>query len=491
MEGFIPTGWYPTAARAVREGRVLVLNGRGLGSFANPKPAPERWTLGSQAEDVRPSFIPYMQTGTMSVIDPLTDESLDAYTKAAIELSPYRDAYLDAANLPGESVIYSRPGKPSPIEHVIYVVKENRTYDEVFGKLGKGNGEPSLTLFDESAAPNHYKLAREFVLFDNYYSNADVSADGHNWAMAGIAPDYTQRTWPSQYGGRLKYYGYEGGEPANTPPAGYIWSNAVSAGLSVRNYGEFTEVLRPTPADGTQVKVSDPSLAGITNLKYRGWDPDYPDVERVKVFLDDIKQFDAAGSMPRFMIVRLGNDHTAYTTPGKIAPRSMFADNDAALGQLVEAVSRSRFWPKTAIFVIEDDAQNGPDHVDSHRSLLLAVSPYTRRGAIDSTFYNQSSVLRTMELILGLRPMTHFDAAGRPLTTAFVAQPNPAPYQAEAPRISLTERNPPGSPTASRSLRFDLHQPDLGDDDEATGILWLALKNSVPPAPVRSYFSRP
>jgi len=491
MEGFIPTGWYPTAARVLRDGRVLVLNGRGLGSFANPKPAPERWILdGSGTADVRTSYIPYMQTGTMSVIDPLTDEALDGYTKAAIELSPYRDAYLDVANLPGNSVIYSRPGRPSPIEHVIYVVKENRTYDEVFGKMGKGNSDPSLTLFDETTAPNHYKLAREFVLFDNYYSNADVSADGHNWAMAGIAPDYTQRTWPSNYAHRSPYYGYEGTEPANSPPAGYIWSNAVSAGLSVRNYGEFTTVLKPTAPDGTQVKVDDPSLVGITNMKYRGWDTDYPDVERVKAFIDDVKQFDAGGAMPRFMIVRLGNDHTAYTAPGKIAPRSMFADNDAALGQLVEAVSRSRFWSKTAIFVIEDDAQNGPDHVDSHRSLLLALSPYTRRGVIDSTFYNQSSVLRTMELILGLRPMTHFDAAGRPLAAAFAAQPNAAPYQAEPPHISLTERNPEKSPTVARSLRFDLDQPDMGDDEEANRILWLALKNSAPPAPVRSYFSR-
>jgi len=373
---------------------------------------------------------------------------------------------------------------------VIYVVKENRTYDEVFGKLGKGNGDPSLTLFDETVAPNHYKLAREFVLFDNYYSNADVSADGHNWAMAGIAPDYTQRTWPNQYAHRSPYYGYEGTEPANSPPAGYIWSNAVSAGLSVRNYGEFVTALKPPAPDGTQSKVDDPSLAGITNVKYRGWDTDYPDVERVKAFLDDMKQFDASGTMPRLLIVRLGNDHTAYTAPGKIKPLSMFADNDAALGQLVETVSHSRFWSKTAIFVIEDDAQNGPDHVDSHRSLLLALSPYTRRGVIDSSFYNQSSVLRTMELILGLRPMTHFDAAGRPLTAAFAAQPNNAPYQAEAPRISLTERNPPGSPTAARSLRFDLSEPDLGDDDEATEILWLALKNSPPPPPVRSYFSR-
>ena len=499
MLGFIPAGWYPTAVRVLPGGRVLVLNGRGLGSRPTTTPAAARWAAARSDEDVRRNFVAYVQTGTMSVIDPLTDEALDNYTRAALELSPYRDAYLDVANIqtglqssPGESVIYSRPGRPSPIQHVIYIIKENRTYDQVFGKLGKGNGDPSLTLFDESAAPNHYKLAREFVLFDNFYVNADVSADGHNWAMAGIAPDYAQRMWPSNYGGRLKYYGFEGGEPANTPPAGYIWTNAISAGLSVRNYGEFVTNKPQAGPDGVQVaKVDDPSLAGITNLRYRGWDTGYTDIDRARVLLEDLKQFETSGSMPRLMIVRLGNDHTAGTVPGKIAPLSMFADNDAALGMIVEAVSKSRFWSNTAIFSIEDDAQNGPDHVDSHRSVLLAISPYTRRGIIDSSFYNQSSVMRTMELILGLRPMTHFDAAGRPLTAAFAAAPNAASYQAEAPRISLTERNPQNSPTAARSRQMDFREPDQINDDELNEILWLAVKNTPPPAPVRSYFSRP
>jgi hypothetical protein len=492
MMGFIPTGWYPTAVRVLPGGRTLVLNGRGLGSRPTTMPAAARWAGATSNEDVRQNFIANVQTGTMSVIDPPTDETLDSYTREALELSPYRDSFLDVANLPGESVIYSRPEKPSPIQHVIYIVKENRTYDQVFGKLGKGNGDPSLTLFDESAAPNHYKLAREFVLFDNFYVNADVSADGHNWAMAGIAPDYAQRLWPNQYGGRSKYYGFEGGEPANTPPAGYIWTNAVSAGLSVRNYGEFVDNKPQAGPDGIQVaKVSDPSLAGITNMRYRGWDTNYPDQDRARVLLEDLKQFEASNSMPRLMIVRLGNDHTAGTTPGKIAPLSMFADNDSALGMIVEGVSKSRFWSSTAVFVIEDDAQNGPDHVDSHRSVLLAISPYTRRGIIDSSFYNQSSVMRTMELILGLRPMTHFDAAGRPLTAAFAATAKPAPYQAEAPRISLTERNPPNSATAARSAHMNFLDPDQIDDDELNEILWLAVKNSPAPAPVRSYFSQP
>jgi hypothetical protein len=194
--------------------------------------------------------------------------------------------------------------------------------------------------------------------------------------------------------------------------------------------------------------------------------------------------------MPRLIVLRLPNDHTSGTTPGKIAPLSAFADNDSALGTIVEAVSRSPFWPKTAIFVLEDDAQDGPDHVDSHRSIMLAISPYTRRGIVDSSMYNTASVLRTMELILGLRPMTHFDAGARPMSAAFAMTPNPAPYAAEKPRMSLTERNPQNSPTAARSLKLDFSDADRADDDELNAILWLAIKKTDPPSPVRSYFSR-
>jgi DNA-binding beta-propeller fold protein YncE len=412
VEGFIPSGWYPTATRMLPDGRVLILNGRGVTA----------------------------QTGTLSVIDPLTDESLDKYTETAMSLTPYRDAQLDAASA-GDSVIVSRPERPSPIQHVIYIIKENRTYDQVFGKLGKGNGDPSLTLFDESAAPNHYKLAREFVLFDNFYVNGDESADGHNWAMAGIAPDYTQRMWPNQYAHRSSYYAFEGGEPANAPPAGYIWSNAIAAGLSVRDYGEFVENKKQAGPDGIQVaRVTDPSLQEIVNMRYRGFDPDYPDVERAKVFLDDVKQFESSGQMPQLMIVRLGNDGIDRT----------FTDNDSALGMIVQGVSSSRFWGSTAIFVTEDGAGNGMDHVDAHRSIVLAISPFTHRGAIDSSMYNQVSVLRSVELILGLRPMTQFDAAARPLTAAFTGASNAVPYAAEK-RRAAAERS--ATPVRSDSSR--------------------------------------
>jgi DNA-binding beta-propeller fold protein YncE len=496
LEGFVPSGWYPTAARALADGRLLILNGRGVASYPSRFAGPAARPAIPNEGDPRRDYVANMQTGTLSVVDPLTDESLDGYTKAAFGLSPYRDSQLDSTDLTGNSVLYSKPGQPSPIEHVLYIIKENRTYDQVFGKIGKGNGDPSLTLFDESAAPNHYKLAREFVLFDNFYANADVSADGHNWATAGIAPDYTQKMWPNEYGHRSSNYGFEGGEPANTPPAGYIWSNAVNAELSVRNYGEFVENKKQAGADGVQVDhLTDPSLRAITNMHYRGFDLDYPDVERARVFLSDLKEFEQSGTMPRLMILRLGNDHTNGATAGKLSPISLFADNDYALGMIVEAVSKSRFWAKTAIFAMEDDAQDGPDHVDSHRSVMLAISPYTHRGIVDSSLYNQSSILRTMELILGLRPMTQFDAAARPLTAAFDATASAAAYTAEKPRVSLTEKNQPGSTAALRSGRLDFREADRADDDELNDILWAAIKGTIngnqAPSPVRSYFSRP
>jgi hypothetical protein len=217
---------------------------------------------------------------------------------------------------------------------------------------------------------------------------------------------------------------------------------------------------------------------------------DYPDIERAKVFLADLAEFEKSGTMPKFMFLRIGNDHTSGTAAGKIAPLSAMADNDYALGMIVEALSKSKFWPATAIFVLEDDAQNGPDHVDSHRSPAYILSPYTRRGVIDNTMYNTTSMLRTMELIVGLRPMTHFDAAARPMWAAFTNKPDPRPYEAEKPRIPLDERNPATSATAARSARFDFSEADRIDDDEMNEILWRALRTTEPPAPVRSWFSR-
>lgn len=482
--GFIPTGWYPTAVRALADGRIVILNGKGLRSYPNPKgPSPlvkpEPPHMGVRVDE----YVGKMQNGTASFIDPPSETQLREYTQTVVNNSPYRDAKLDQ---PVPAVL-------SKIKHVIYIVKENRTYDPMFGDMKQGNGDPSLLLFGEQITPNQHKLAREFVLFDNFYVSADVSADGHNWSTAAIASDYVQKFWPNSYAARRKHYDYEGGEPAATPPAGYLWTNARQKGISMRNYGYFVNNIPKIAPDGEDQigGVRDPILESVTSGDYRGFDLEYPDVKRVKTFQRDLAEFEKEGTMPQFIIMRLGNDHTNGTTPGKIAPLSAVADNDYALGLLVESVSKSKFWSETAIFVLEDDAQNGADHVDSHRSPAFVLSPYTRRGVVDSSMYNTTSMLRTMEMILGLRPMTQFDASSKPMTAAFQATANPAPYLAEPARIALDVRNPERSATAARSRKMNFDAEDQVNEDELNRILWIAIKgNTQPPAPVRSYFSR-
>ena len=494
VAGYVPTAWYPTAVRTLADDRLIVLNGRGLRSFPNPDgPNPMQQTAVSHIGEPRPvvEYVGRLQTGTASVIDPFDGEQLDAYTKTVLGNSPYRDEYLDRVPIEAGNPVPSRPGDPSPIRHVLYIVKENRTYDQVLGDLGKGNGDPKLTLFGENITPNHHKLAREFVLLDNFYVNADVSADGHNWSASAIASDYVQKMWPNSYARRRRHYDYEGGEVAAISPAGYIWTNALAAGVSFRNYGWWVNNAPAAPDGSPQIAtVRDPALAKVTNMYFRGFDMDYPDVKRAAVFIQELREFEKTGQMPKLMVMRLGNDHTSGTAAGKIAPDSAVADNDLALGTIVEALSKSKFWPNVAVFVLQDDAQNGPDHVDSHRAPAFVISPYTRRGVIDSTMYNTTSMLRTIELITGLRPMTHFDAAARPMSAAFASKPDTGPYDAEESRIPLDKRNPAQSATAARSAQLDLSEADRIDDDELNDILWRALRTDEPPAPVRSYFSR-
>ncbi|MDP9055387.1 MAG: bifunctional YncE family protein/alkaline phosphatase family protein [Acidobacteriota bacterium] len=486
VAGFVPAGWYPTAAFGLPDGRLGVLNGKGLGSYANPKGPNPLVEVVQNCEGVRnDQYVAAIQRGTVALVDFPDDLKLAGMTREAIANSPYAAAKLDDPGIPA-----GNPVRPNgPIKHVIYVIKENRTYDQVLGDMKQGNGDPSLTLFGAEVTPNLHKLASEFVLLDNFYENSDVSADGHNWAMAAIAPDYTQRLWPNEYAGRRKKYDFEGGEPANSPPAGYLWTNAIEAGVTVRNYGEWTEEVKHQ-GDDPEVKVKDPVLQKITDEDYAPFDLDYSDVDRAQELVMELQKFEKSGTMPGLMIVRMGNDHTSGTTPGKIAPLSAVADNDQGVGMLVEAVSKSRFWNETAIFVIEDDAQNGPDHVDSHRAPAWVISPWVKKGAVNSTMYNQASVLRTMEIILGMRPMTTYDAGARPMFSVFNTAANNEPYALEKPRTPLDRRNPAKSPTAARSLKMNFKDADNVDEDELNRILWAAIRGpGVPmPTPVRSRF---
>jgi hypothetical protein len=434
--GFLPTGWYPTAARVLQDGRLVVLNGRGDGT--RPKPSgnsPSYMPTGER--NLRHTGV--VQPGSMSIIDPFDDAKLEEYSETVRKSS----AMGEGGAPPIGGPIPSGPGETSPIEHVIYIVKENRSYDQILGDIGRGNSSPAFAQFGEQVTPNHHKLAKEFVLLDNFYVNGDADADGLNWAVSAIAPAYVQKLWQNSAARRRNHYDYEGGEPAAVPPAGTLWSNAIAAGRSVRNYGFGTVNAPKADQAGVQIKeVLHPALKSVTNMSYRGFDLDYPDIERAKVFVRDLAGFEQQGSMPRLIVMRLGNDRTSGLEPGKISPRSAVADNDFALGLIVAAVSKSRFWPKTAIFVLEDDAQDGLDHVDSRRAPAFVISPYARRESVDSTMYNTTSMLRTIELILGLRPMTHFDAGARPMVAAFTDKPDIKIYTVENPRIPLDERNP-------------------------------------------------
>jgi YVTN family beta-propeller protein len=405
-EGFIPAGWYPTAVQALKSGAVIVLNGK------------------------NPSSI----TGTASWIDPFTDDQLSGWTKTAVAASPASPPRAD------------QPASLLAIEHVIYIVKEGRAYDQVLGDLKEGDGDPERATFGEKVTPNQHKLAREFVLLDNFYVNGDSRADGQHWSTASLANDFVMKLWPSTAAQRRKLYDFEGREPAAQPPTGYLWTNAAAAGLSLRNFGVFVRnVPNRAPGSGVEIaSVDDPVLShpNTTNLQFRGFDPDFPDAERAKVFLADLAEFEKSRVMPRLILMRLANDATSGRMPGKIAGASAVADNDYALGVVVDAVSHSTFWRSTAILVLEGSAQDGSDHVDSHRSPAFVISPYVKRRTVDSTLYNTVSLLRTAELLLGLRPMTHFDAGARPMTAVFQSTPDAAVYNAEKPRIRVDERNP-------------------------------------------------
>ncbi|MEI6198078.1 MAG: alkaline phosphatase family protein, partial [Verrucomicrobiota bacterium] len=405
--GFIPTGWYPTSVRVTPDGkRLLIANGKGNTAVANPngpQPAPGR-TKKKGGEQ----YIGSLMKGTLSVVDLPSKEmfapQMAAWTAEVLKCTPLRPDAAVVAARPADNPIPGKAGEISPITHCIYIIKENRTYDQVFGDMPEGNGDPKLCLFPERVTPNLHKLTRQFVLLDNFYADAEVSADGHEWSMAGYATDFVEKTWPLNYGHKKSRFPYpsEGVFPIAAPASGYLWDRAAEAGVSYRSYGEFVHNPDSTN-EPTSTKLK--ALQGHFDPWFRSFDLAYADAWRADRFISEMHRFERAGDMPRLQIVRLPNDHTHGVSAGQLTPTAYVAENDAALGKLVEAVSRSLFWTNTAIFVIEDDAQNGADHVDAHRTEALVISAYTKHGAVDSTLYSTTSMLRTMELILGLKPM--------------------------------------------------------------------------------------
>jgi YVTN family beta-propeller protein len=491
VEGFLPVGWYPTGVGVDRAGRRLfVLNGKGLVPIANPRgPGP-----GVRHEDTQ--YIGPLLKGALSIVDVPGPEMLAALTKRVYELTPYTAARrLAPPEAPPDSPVPGRVGGASPIRYVFYVIRENRTYDQVLGDLPQGNGDPSLTLFGEDVTPNAHALAREFVLMDNFYVDAEVSYDGHAFSTGAYATDVVEKLWPTNYGGRGGIYLSEGGWRTRTPygnfsapPRGYLWDFAKRAGVSVRSYGEFAY----WDAKGQPVKASVPGLEGLVHPSYPPYDLDVPDNERIDVWLAEFREFERTGALPRLSIIRLGGDHTSGTRPGAPTPRAMVAENDLALGRLVEAISHSRFWRESAIFVLEDDAQNGPDHVDAHRSIALVASPFVMRRRVDSTLYTTSGMLRTMELILGIEPMSQYDAAATPMYAAFGPTPDTTPFTHLPARVPLDERNDWSSPGAQASIDMNLDEADMAPERELNEILWQSVHGAgarMPP-PRRAAFVR-
>jgi DNA-binding beta-propeller fold protein YncE len=482
--GFIPVGWYPTSVRFANKGdKILVANGKGSSSRAN-RGGPNPLVANASVRE----YIGGLFDGTVSVIPSPSPSDMAQYTKTAFSVSPLKGEMPIEPNTTA-SIIPRKQGDPCPIKHCLYIIKENRTYDQVFGDMPQGNGEPNLCIFPENVTPNHHALARQFVLLDNFYVESEVSADGHEWSMAAYATDFVEKTWPLTYrGGRGKLsYPSEGNFKIAEPSSKYIWDKCIEHGISFFTFGEFIDN-GPTPNDPATTTLE--SLQGRFDPQFRGYDLDYPDVKRAERFIQRWKQFEADGNLPGMLVLRLPNDHTYGTRVGKPTPTAMVADNDLALGMVIEAISNSPSWKETAIFVVQDDAQNGSDHVDAHRTVALAISPYIRRGTVDSTMYSTSSMLRTMELILGMSPMTQFDAAAKPMYQSFGVQPDYTPYKALAAQVDLQAQNLAGAWGAEASEKLDLAKEDAADDLLFGDIVWRSVRgpDSPMPPPIRSAF---
>jgi YVTN family beta-propeller protein len=486
VAGLIPTGWYPGAVHASADGkRLFVANVKGHGALSQPRPIAQ----GRNSRD---------HLGTVSLIDVPDREALARYTaevnannRLAYSLAGLEKPRPNARPVP----VPARHGEPSVFEHVIYIIKENRTYDQVFGDMKEGNGDPKLCIFGEEVTPNHHKLAREFTLFDNFYCSGVLSADGHSWVNEAYVTDYLEKS----FGGFTRSYPYEGSDPLAFPTTGFLWDNALAHRRTFRNYGEFVRTIYTPPEatwndvyadfrDGTrkvaiEARANLKSLEPYTHPRVGGFPLKTPDVYRAQMFLEEFREFEKRGQLPNLIYLFLPADHTVGTRPGQPTPRAMVADNDLALGRVVEAVSRSRFWPKTCLFVVEDDPQNGFDHVDGHRTVAFVLSPYTRRKFVDSTCYNQTGMVKTIELILGLPPMNQMDLSATAMRHCFQQEADLTPYTCAPNRIALDELNKPldqlrgqALDWARRSLELDFEKEDRADEDTLNRILWFAMR---------------
>ena len=492
VKGCIPTGWYPSRVLPdERHGILIVANTKGVGS-RNPRTD-------------RKGYNSHDHMGSLSFIPLPDDRELKRYSERVGKNNSMPQLLDRLAARPRKLAprpVPERIGEPSVFKHVLYIIKENRTYDQIFGDLPQGDGDPSLVHFGRDVTPNHHTLAEQFVLLDNFYCSGVLSADGHQWSTEAYVTDYIEKS----FGGFNRSYPYDGDDPMAFASSGFIWDKVLQKGLSFRDYGEFVQAhIEPPNAtwsdvwqdyvQGTQ-KVTVRAGSEVERLRpflaptFIGFPSTVPDVYRAREFIRELKEFESRGDLPNFMIMLLPNDHTSGTRPGFPSPRAMVADNDLALGKIVEAVSRSRFWPETAIFVTEDDPQAGLDHVDGHRTVGLVISPYTRRGVVIHTNYNQVSMVRTMELILGLPHMNQLDLIADPMTDCFREKPDLRPFTALPNNIPLDEMNPPLQALegarrywAQKSMELDLDEVDRADEDTFNRILWHSVKGYDTPYP--------
>ena len=502
LAGCIPTGWYP--AGLVLDGprkSLYVANVKGVGS-RNTDWKGNRKVAGKQIT----GYNSHDYLGTVSLIPLPTAGELAKQTETVLANNRLTES-ISALAPPRKDVpprpIPERHGEPSVFKHVLYIIKENRTYDQVFGDIERGEGDPDLCIYGKEVTPNHHKLVDEFVLLDNFYCSGVLSADGHQWTNEAYVTDYIEKA----FGGWPRSYPYWGGDAMAYASSGFIWDNVLAHKKTLRVYGEFVsaKVRWKDPAKTTrpgfidcyrdfidnkeeidiQATAEVQSLAPHLCPTAIGFPSIVPDVHRAAQFTRELKDFEAKGNFPNFMIMLLPNDHTAGTRPDMPTPAAAVADNDLALGRIVEAVSQSKFWKETCIFVVQDDPQNGFDHIDGHRTVALAISPYTRRkGTVDSTNYNQTSMVRTMELILGLPPMNQFDASATPMANCFTNEPNFSPYQSVPNNIPLDQLNPKVSQIrdprqrhwAEVSLQMPLDDIDEADEDTLNRVLWHAAR---------------
>jgi DNA-binding beta-propeller fold protein YncE len=435
----VPTGWYPTGVDVGRNGSVYVSDGKGEGTHVNSQFNPFNRRSGG--------YVAALAVGSVRKMPPLVASAQDV---ALINAMPQWTA-------PPAAQTMVRPN--GPIRHVIYVIKENRSYDQVLGDIRRANGDPSLVMFGNNVTPNQHAIARRFGIFDNSDTNAQVSADGHNWTDAAIADDYVERFWPPDYAGRRSTYDFQDGIGADVPHSGYLWDDAARAHITYRDYGEDID---PLGTEHPPLTTTFPGLRGHYDPQYVGWGLDYRDADRVAEWKREFEGFIRNGNLPQLEIVYLPNDHTKGTKAGAFTPQAYVAQNDLAVGTLVDVVSHSKYWGSTAIFVLEDDAQNGPDHVSDQRSTFYVASPYAN-GGVHHERYSTAAVLHTIEIILGLQPLSLYDDTAQPMYAAFSLTPHLQPYNAIRPKYDMNARNTRMAYGAALSARQNWAQPDQVD----------------------------